>query len=276
MTQTPAGATTTPVTLREALRQFTASLKPAEREYAAYVEKFCNDVGLDRIAADLTPAIVEQYGERNLRPTDPNGQRRLDALKAWFRFLKTKGYTERNLGTGLRLPKSNGPRTTSASPRVVETPIEMTAEGIEALKRELADLERRIPDLIRAVETARSDGDLRENAPYHAAREALALAENRRRQLEESLKRAVVADRSELDHDVAAIGSGVTVTFLERNIQVTYQLVGPREANPAEKKISVESPVGRVLLGRRVGEEVEVEAPQGTMRYRIDAIIHNP
>ncbi|WBL35033.1 transcription elongation factor GreA [Tepidiforma flava] len=274
MTQTPAGAPPRSIPLREALREFSATLKPSTNDYANYVEKFCNDVGPERLTSDLTPAIVEQYGERNLRATDPNGQRRLEALKAWFKFLKTRSYTEKNLGTGLRLPKSNG-RTAGAATRVVEAPIEMTAEGIEALKRELADLERRIPELVRAVETARSDGDLRENAPYHAAREALAFAENRRRQLEESLKRAVVADRSDLDDDVAAIGSGVTVTFLERNIQVTYQLVGPREANPAEKKISVESPVGRVLLGRRVGEEVEVEAPQGIMRYRIDAIIHD-
>lgn len=275
MTQTPSGAPPTHVTLHDALRQFSATLKPRDHDFATYAEKFCADIGPERSPADLTPAAVEQYGERNLRATDPNGQRRLLALKAWFKFLKTRGYTEKNLGTSLRLPKSNGPRTSAQATRVVEVPLEMTADGIEALQRELADLERRIPELVRAVETARSDGDLRENAPYHAAREALAFAENRRRQLEESLRRAVVANRSDLDADVAAIGSGVTVTFLDRNIQVTYQLVGPREANPAEKKISVESPVGRVLLGRRVGEEIEVEAPQGIMRYRIDAIIHD-
>lgn len=276
MTKPSASAPITNSTLREALREFSATLKPADHDFATYAEKFCNDIGPDRTTADLTPADVERYGERNLRATDPNGQRRLDGLKAWFKFLKARGYTATNLGTPLRLPKPNGQRSTANAVRVIETPIEMTADGIEALRRELAELEQRLPDLVRAVETARSDGDLRENAPYHAAREALAFAENRRRQLEAALKRAVVADRSELDVDVASIGSGVTVTHLERNIQVTYQLVGPREANPAEKKISVESPVGRVLLGRRVGEEVEVEAPQGTMRYRIDAIIHNP
>jgi transcription elongation factor GreA len=276
MTQRPAGAPPAPATLREALSEFSRTLKPDSYEFATYAEKFCNDVGPDRPATDLTPAIVERYGERNLHGTDRNGVRRLEALKAWFRFLKNRGYTATNLGTPLRLPKSNGPRATGSSTRIVETPLEMTADGIETLRRELTDLEQRLPDLVRAVETARSDGDLRENAPYHAAREALAFAENRRRQLDEALKRAVVADRSELDLDVAAVGSSVTVTFLERNIQVSYQLVGPREANPAEKKISVESPVGRVLLGRRVGDEVEVAAPQGTMRYRIDAIVHQP
>ena len=84
----------------------------------------------------------------------------------------------------------------------------------------------------------------------------------------------MVVDRSSKQDDLTAVGSVVTVTFLDKGMQLIYQLVGAREANAAEKKISVESPVGKVLLGRRVGEEVEVEAPQGVMRYRIDGISH--
>ncbi|WP_322795889.1 transcription elongation factor GreA [Tepidiforma sp.] len=261
-------------TIGEALREYTRTLKPEHHDYATCIEKLCNDLGPDTLLADLSPNRIESYAERTIRATDPNAQRRVEALKHWFSWLKKKNYTATNLGTAVRIKTQRNGKSSSSATRLAETPIEMTAAGIEALRQELANLEARIPELIRAVETARSDGDLRENAPYHAARESLALAQSRKRQLEEALKRAVVADRSALEDDVAAIGSRVTVTFLERNLQVTYQLVGPREANPVEKKISVESPVGRVLLGRRVGEEVDVEAPQGLMRYRIDAITH--
>ncbi len=149
----------------------------------------------------------------------------------------------------------------------------MTAEGIEDLKRELAEIESQVPEMVRAIEQARSDGDLRENAPYHAAREALAFSDNRKKRIEGALKRAVVVDRSQKESDVTAVGSTVTVTYLDKGFQISYQLVGAREANASDRKISVESPVGKVLLGRRIGEEVEVTAPQGVMRYRIDAIV---
>ena len=200
-------------------------------------------------------------------------RRSLAAPKRWFQFLKKKNYASANYGVHIRLRKTANSRVPgSTQVRVTAPPIEMTAEGIEDMKRELAELDEKVPELIKNVEVARSDGDLRENAPYHAAREALAFANDRKKQLEEALKRAVVVDPSMKDQNLASVGSTVTVTYLEKNIQVKYQLVGPREANAAEKRISVDSPVGSKLLGCRVGQEVEVSAPQGVMRYRVDDI----
>jgi transcription elongation factor GreA len=96
------------------------------------------------------------------------------------------------------------------------------------------------------------------------------MTDGRIKQLEADLRRAVVVEHT--SEDVSAMGSTVTVTRLDNSRQSSFMLVGGREANAAQQKISVESPVGKELLNRRVGEEVEVVVPSGTVQYRIDAI----
>jgi len=272
MTNESQSATVTQVTLGDALNEYLSILKPAQRhDQEQYVRKYVEHADPSTLASSLSGSRVESYAISQIRTADPNAQRRVEALKAWFQFLKKKNYTTANFGVNVRVPRSGG-RAGASAVRIEEQPIEMTADGIEALKRELTEVESRVPDLVKAIELARSDGDLRENAPYHAAREALAFNNDRKQRIETSLKRAVVVDQSGRDESLAALGSMVTVTHLEKARQETYQLVGAREANARERRISVESPVGKVLIGRRVGDEVEVEAPQGTMRYRIDSV----
>lgn len=272
MTNESQSATVTQITLGDALTEYLASLKPAQRhEQERYVRNYVDHADPQTNCSFLTGSRVESYAEAQIRSADPNAQRRVEALKAWFQFLKKKGYTQANFGVNVRVRRTGG-RAGAAAVRIEEAPLEMTADGIETLKRELAVLEAQVPELVKAIEVARSDGDLRENAPYHAAREALAFSNDRKQRIESSLKRAVVVDSSGRDEGVAALGSMVTVTHVERASQETYQLVSSREANARERRISVESPVGKVLIGRRVGDEVEVVAPQGTMRYRIDSV----
>ena len=272
MTNESQGATVTPITLGEALSEYLSTLKPAQRhEQETYVRKYVEHADPSMIAANLSGSRVESYAESQIRSADPNAQRRVEALKAWFQFLKKKNYTSANYGINVRVKRTGG-RAGAAAVRIEEAPIEMTADGIEQLRRELSAIESKVPDLVKAIEVARSDGDLRENAPYHAAREALAFSNDRKQRIETSLKRAVVVDSSGRDEGLAALGSLVTVTYVEKERQETYQLVNAREANARERRISVESPVGKVLLGRRVGDEVEVEAPQGTMHYRVDSV----
>jgi transcription elongation factor GreA len=272
MTNESQSATVTQITLGDALSEYLASLKPAQRhEQERYVRNYVDHADPQTNCSFLTGSRVESYAEAQIRSADPNAQRRVEALKAWFQFLKKKGYTQANFGVNVRVRRTGG-RAGAAAVRLEEAPLEMTADGIETLKRELAVLEAQVPELVKAIEIARSDGDLRENAPYHAAREALAFSNDRKQRIESSLKRAVVVDSSGRDEGVAALGSMVTVTHMGRDSQETYQLVSSREANARERRISVESPVGKVLIGRRVGDEVEVVAPQGTMRYRIDSV----
>jgi transcription elongation factor GreA len=277
MTNESRGAPAVQITLGDALNEYLTSLKPEQRhDYEGFVRKYVEYAGAQMAVGDLTGSRVESYAEVSIKHTDPNADKRVAALKAWFQFLKKKNYANQNFGVHIRIrkPASSRAGNRGMAVRIEEPPIEMTAEGIEDLKRELAEIESKVPDMVRAIEQARSDGDLRENAPYHAAREALAFSDNRKKRIETALKRAVVVDRSQKEADVTAVGSVVTVTYLDKGLQISYQLVGAREANASDRKISVESPVGTVLLGKRIGEEVEVTAPQGVMRYRIDAITH--
>jgi transcription elongation factor GreA len=272
MTNESQGATVTQITLGEALSEYLQSLKPAVRhEQEAYVRKYVEHADPSTVTSTITGSRVESYSEKDVRAADPNAQRRVEALKAFFQFLKKKNYTTANYGINVRVRRTGG-RTGASAVRLEEAPVEMTAEGLDALKRELSEIEHKIPDLVKAIEVARSDGDLRENAPYHAAREALAFTNDRKQRIEASLKRAVVVDSSGRDEGLAALGSMVTVTYVEKARQETYQLVGSREANAGERRISVESPVGKKLLGCRVGDEVEVATPSGAMHYRIDSV----
>ena len=271
MTAEPTSVATAPSTLGQALSDYVQTLKPEQRRtQETYVRRYVEYAGEGLICATLTGSKVESYAEAQIRSSDPAAPERVAALKAWFQFLKKREYTTANFGINIRARRPMGRASTAAVARIEETPIEMTAGGIETLKAELAVLDSQKLDLIRAIEIARSDGDLRENAPYHAAREALAFANQRHKQIETSLRRAVVVDRTEDDR--SNVGSQVTVTNLEDGKQTTYKLVSAREANATDKKISVESPVGKMLVGRRAGDAVVVTIPRGEIRYSVDAV----
>jgi transcription elongation factor GreA len=258
------------ITLGQALAEYLQTLKPdVRRSHEQPIRRFVEYHAESTLVTSLSGSHVERYAEQQISIADPAAAERVQALKAWFVYLKKREYTEANLGVHIRARRAQASRT-SSGPRVDETPVEMTRGGFEALQEELQDLERQRTELRQAVEHARSDGDLRENAPYHAAREALALVENRIRQIEESLRRATIVERPTGDR--ATVGSIVRVVNLDDEKTFEYRLVSPREANAAEKKISVESPVGRELLGRAPGDEVVVATPRGQVRFRIEAV----
>jgi transcription elongation factor GreA len=273
MADSPVSPPTSRTTLRAALDDYLRSLKPeTRRQHERYVRSYVDFMPDPFEVGQLTGSRVESYAEAQIRPTDPNAQDRVAALKAWFQFLKKKEYVSENYGIHIRVRKPSGRAAAgrSTGQRKEEEPIEMTAEGIEALRSELAEIDAGLPAMEQAIAHAREDGDLRENAPYHAAREAMAFKAQRKQQIEAALKRAVVAGGSRGDR--SAVGSTVTVTRLDRDETIVYKLVGAREANAGEKKISVESPVGKQLLGRRPGDEVEITVPSGVIQYRVDAV----
>lgn len=261
-----------PVTLGEAMAEFLQTLKPPQAaNYAPYIRKFVETSGMTFLT-DLSGSRVESFAEREIRPSDPAAPDRVDALKKFFQYLKRKNYTPQNYGVHIRLRRTAGRASTTVSAnavRVEQVKIEMTADGIEALKREYDELVKKTAELVSAVENARSDGDLRENAPYHAAREALAFHENKLRELEATLARAVAVEGTD---DRSTVGSTVRVVNLENQRQYEYVLVSAQEANASQLRISVESPVGKELLGRRPGEEVVVRTPRGETRFKIEAV----
>jgi len=145
----------------------------------------------------------------------------------------------------------------------------------EALQKELEYLVTvKRPEIARILYEARLDKDIRENAPYDAAKHHQAEVEARIRYLERVLATARVVDpRSvETNGERATLGARVVLRDLTTGEELVYTLVGPTEANPLEWRLSVASPVGRAILDRRPGEEVEVEAPAGRVRFRIERI----
>ena len=261
-------------TLGQAFDDYVKTLKQNEN-YEGYVRRYVEHVGTDTLLSSLTGSRVESYAEQQIRSSDPKAPERVESLKHWFQFLKKRGYVESNFGVNIRVRRTG--RTSGASAvRIEEKPIEMTAEGLETLRSELEKLTSQRSDLVQAVATAREDKDFRENAPLEAAREALAFADQRQKQIETTIKRAVVV--SGKGGNVSAVGSTVKVVRLDdgKNEAREFVLVSPREANAKENKISVESPVGKQLLGRTVSEEVHVTLPNSSVhRYRIDEIRHS-
>lgn len=265
---TPASTTT----LGEALQEYLEYLKPEIRvRNGSYVRKYVEFAGQDVWITSITGSHVEYYRDSQIQPTDPAAPERVAALKDWFQFLKKRNYTEANFGVHVRVKKS-GARTGNAATqvRIEQQSIEMTAEGVEGLEKELQELQEARPQIIKAIQEAREDKDFRENSPLEAAREALAFNEQRQREIESVLKRAVINESG--SGDLSSVGSFVKVTRLDTNNTDTWKLVGAREANAGEKKISVESPVGKALLAKRAGDTVTVEAPSGVLEFRIEEV----
>jgi len=142
----------------------------------------------------------------------------------------------------------------------------ITKEGFKKLKDELNELvELKRPEIAQQIQSAREMGDISENAAYDEAKREQAFIEGRISELEEIIKSSKVADQKA--SEAVVVGSKVTL-HIEGDEEI-FHIVGAPEANPTEKKISHESPLGKELLGKKVGEKIEVEAPIGKLTYTI-------
>ena len=152
----------------------------------------------------------------------------------------------------------------------------MTEAGAEKLRAELDHLKRvERPRIVRAIAEARAHGDLKENAEYHAAREQQSFAEGRIQEIEGKLSRAQIIDITRLPPDDKVIfGATVTVINLDSDETRVYRIVGDDEADVKAGRISYQSPIARALIGKRVGDEVAVQTPSGTVSYEIDQVAY--
>jgi len=148
--------------------------------------------------------------------------------------------------------------------------VPMTAGGFEKLKEELRwrQQEER-PRIIEAIAEARAHGDLSENAEYHAAKEAQSLNEGRIGELEDLIARAEVIDVSKLNGDRIKFGATVVLLDEDTEEEKSYQIVGDQEADVKEGRISISSPIARALIGKQVGDTIEVNAPGGSRGYEV-------
>ncbi len=149
--------------------------------------------------------------------------------------------------------------------------VPMLAEGHAHLNAELKRLKNERPEIVESIEVARAHGDLSENAEYHAAKERQGQIEATIVDLEDKLARAMVIDPTTLSGDKVLFGATVTLID-EDEKKVRYQLVGQTEADARVGRISYNSPLGRALIGRQVGEEVEVSTPSGEHYYKLKKI----
>jgi transcription elongation factor GreA len=146
----------------------------------------------------------------------------------------------------------------------------ITAAGIEELKTELAELEGpKRQAMARRIKAARDEGDLKENAEYHVAKEDQAHMETRIKRLQERLQNAVVVEVDEDADDVFAFGRSAEVLDTSKGETNTWTLVGSTEASLPEGRLSAESPIGRALMDAPVGTTVEVETPKGVKAFKV-------
>ena len=146
----------------------------------------------------------------------------------------------------------------------------LTPEGYEKLKQEIEylsnDKRREVAERIRV---AREFGDIAENAEYDDAKNEQALVEHRIATLEERLRSARVLEKGDVKKDEVSVGSKVKLKDMETNKSVEYHIVGSAEANPAEQKLSNESPVGKAIMGHKKGDVVEAPTPRGAKKFKI-------
>ena len=148
--------------------------------------------------------------------------------------------------------------------------IVLTKEGYTALKKEIEELSTtRRREVAERIKTAREFGDIAENAEYDSAKNEQAMLEARIAKLEERLAAARVIEKRDILKDVVSVGSTVRLRDVDAKQTVEYRIVGSAEANPAELKLSNESPVGKAILGHKKGETVEVTTPRGSLKYKI-------
>ncbi|MBI1886611.1 MAG: GreA/GreB family elongation factor [Chloroflexi bacterium] len=255
------------VSLTQAAQLFLSRLGDAARqELQGEVYRFIRWYGADRSLSDLRGHDISLYAD-TLGPATAEASRRADHVRSFLAFLKKEGLTETNLAPHLRLRKGTG--TESVVGPVPET-VELTPEGRAALGAELESLIAQRPAIADELRRAMVDKDFRENAPLDAAKERQAHVEGRIREIEATLKQAVIVENR--GGAKVHLGCSVVLRNLANGAAVRYTVVGANEANAQEGKISSVSPVGRALIERSEGDEVEVQAPAGMIRFRIESV----
>jgi len=255
--------------ITDAARQFAHSLPPARHPEGQEALRFARWFGENRTATELRPSDLEGYVD-TFGATAPNAITRADALKSFLAYAHKSGILPERLVSHVRVRRPTArQRAVGSSSSTSE--VRMTSAGKAALEEELNALIAERPRMAQELRDARADGDVRENAPLDAAREAQGQIEARIRELEGMLRMSLVVE-DEIAGDSARIGCQIVIHNISTGAHLSYQLVNAAEARPGTGRLSVESPVGQALVGKRVGEEVHVTAPSGVVRFRIESI----
>ncbi|TDI93355.1 MAG: hypothetical protein E2O75_01775 [Chloroflexi bacterium] len=244
--------------------------RDAKRSAQPEIAKFVRWIGGQRAIDTLIPSEIGEYNEVfGARTATRDATERLSAVKLFLAFLKKKGHIEINLAQHLRLRKS---RTAASKAITMANPtrsVRLTQSGFNEMTKQLSQLQDERIKIVGDIQKAAADGDVRENAPLEAAREAQGMAIGKIREIEATLKVAVIIDATEQDSGRVHVGSKVELTETGSGKTLKYQIVEPNEANPLTGKISIVSPVGSAILGHKLGDEVKVKTPSGQQVYKV-------
>lgn len=262
------------VPLSEAVARFTTTLKDSSRQSAlAQLRRFEEWFGPNRVVGQIRGHDVSQYAE-SMGPATPDAARKAEHIRSFLQFLKKEGLLETNLTPHFRLKKTMKGAGFGTASDSANAPVELTRDGVDALQAELDSLVAMRPAIREDIRLAMMDKDFRENSPLDAAKDKQGHVEARVRDIEATLKRAVVVDGRGHQGKVR-VGTTVMVKNLDKGTMSRFVIVGPTEANAADGKISSVSPVGKALLNHREGEEVEISVPSGTMKFRIEEVVQS-
>ena len=268
----PNGHTTLIQAFGQYVSKYVVTMKGDKAETSRELQRFVQWCGPQKVMGDVTPSMIGDYVEKVIGSgTTPQAPERLQAVRQFLTFAHKEKFIERKLAAHVRVRRAR-PRY-GAGTLQAETQILLTAEGREELVNELDALKARLPELAEAIRKAAADKDVRENAPLEAAREDSGRVQGRIAEIEQTLNYAVVMDASAIAKSrVVSLGAVVSVMDVSpgrsSSQSADYTVVSASEVKPPEK-ISNVSPLGKALLGRAVGHEVDVKAPRGMMKYKI-------
>ena len=233
------------------------------------LQRFVTWCGPNRVIRDITPSTIGDYANSVAGSgTTPQAAERLQVVRKFLTFARKKQIIDVNLAQHVRVrrAKTRQGRTVLQE----EHQIELTADGHKQLVGELETLKAQLEPLAAEIQRAAADKDVRENAPLEAAREEKGRVDSRIRDIQATLNSAVVIDASDPSRSLTVkLGTKVEIQDISSGRKSEYIVVSASEARPLESKISDVSPLGKALLGRAAGHEVDTQTPRGTMKYKI-------
>ncbi len=261
-------------TVQDAITEYVMTI-PDEKKRTIHPElsKFARWIGASNAMVSLRPSDISPYSETFGASASDANKQRVAAVKDFLNYVKKKGYIEISLAPHIRVRKPTLNAAKSAMVRRRTSEVQITQQGYDEMVGRLEELKLETVRLAGEIERAAASGDVRENSPLEAARENQGMVQAQINRLESTLKVATIIDESERKaSDHVLIGSWVRLSKADSGMTVDYQVVAANEANPLRNKISDISPVGKAIIGRKIGENVTVKAPAGEQQFTIDAI----
>ncbi len=259
------------LSLEELALRYLTSLPADERaDKQQEVNKFVLWYGKGRSITHITPTELETYAQWTAASTG-DANKKLEPVRNLLQYARKEKLLKTSLAPHLRIKQAHGKGAVGRKPK--QQQVTLTANDHAELKAQLAALEEERVRVAEEMRIAAADKDFRENAPLHAAREKAAHIEARMNDIQASLATGIVVD-AEAQQETLAAKLGATVTLVETasGDKLSYTLATKNEANPANGKISIDSPLGKAVLNQHEGDVVRVVAPAGEIHYKIEKI----